>query len=99
LPLTSFNADMRLSADQATRLSPVLLLPRVAAPLLVAVGATETSEFVRQSQILWDAWPGARPAGSTGPLVVPGRNHFSVLDDMANSRSSLASATLALLGT
>jgi arylformamidase len=98
IPLTSFNADIRLSGAEAARVSPVLLAQRVDAPLLVAAGATETSEFVRQSQILWDAWPGARPAGSTGPLIIPGRHHFSVLDDMADSRSTLASATLALLG-
>ena len=31
------------------------------APLLLAAGADETSEFVRQTQILWDAWPRNRP--------------------------------------
>jgi arylformamidase len=98
IPLTSFNADIRLNAADAAHLSPILLSPRVHAPLLVAVGANETSEFVRQSQILWDAWPGARPVGSTRPLVIAGRHHFSVLDDMADSRSKLAADTLALLG-
>jgi arylformamidase len=97
IPLTSFNADIRLNPAEATRLSPTLLSQQVNAPLLVAVGAAETSEFVRQSQIMWDAWPGARPLGSTGPLVISGRNHFSVLDDMADARSALAIATLTLL--
>ena len=98
LPLVSFNTDMRLDAAQAAQLSPVLQQPTVAAPLLVAVGADETAEFVRQSQILWDAWPAARPERSTGPLVVPARNHFDVVLDMGTAGTTLAAATLALLG-
>jgi arylformamidase len=98
LPWVSFNVEMRLDDAQAAQLSPVLLRARVEAPLLVAVGADETDEFVRQSQILWDAWPAARPAGSTGPLVVAARNHFNVVLDMATAGTSLAAATLDLLG-
>jgi arylformamidase len=98
LPLVSFNADMRLDDAQATQLSPVLLQPRVVAPMLVAVGADETSEFVRQAQSMWDAWLATRPEGSTGPLVIPARNHFNVVLDMAAAGTDLSAATLALLG-
>ncbi len=41
-------------------------------------------------------WPGNRPAGMAGPLVVPGRNHFSVVADYADPASALTRATLAL---
>ena len=92
----SFNADFRLDEAEAARLSPVHLAPRSAAPILVAVGGDETSEFLRQSQLLWDRWPGNRPAGMDGPLVVPGRNHFSVVADYADPDSALTRATLAL---
>jgi arylformamidase len=95
--LFSFNADLGLDAAEAARLSPVNLAPRSRAPLLVAVGADETSEFLRQAELMWDAWPANRPAGSTGPLVLLGRHHFSVVADYADPESALTRATLALL--
>jgi hypothetical protein len=52
---------------------------------------------VRQSQLLWDAWPdNCRPAA--GPLIVAGKHHFSVVVDLADPESELAGATLALFG-
>jgi arylformamidase len=92
----SFNADFRLDAAEAARLSPTSLTPRSLAPLLVAVGADETSEFVRQTRILWDAWPANRPAGARAPLIIPGRHHFSVVADYADPASELTRTTLAL---
>ena len=94
--LFSFNADFKLDADEAARLSPVNLAPRSRAPLLIAAGADETSEFLRQSRILWDRWPANRPAGMTGPLFVPARDHFSVVADYADPASELTRRTLAL---
>jgi arylformamidase len=94
--LFSFNADFKLDADEAARLSPVNLAPRSHAPLLIAAGADETPEFLRQSRILWDRWPGNRPAGMTGPLFVPARDHFSVVADYADPASELTRRTLAL---
>jgi arylformamidase len=75
----------------------VLHGPATAAPIEVAVGADETSEFLRQTQLLWDAWPANRPRDAAGPLVVPDRHHFSVIADYANPSSALTQATLRLL--
>lgn len=94
--LFSFNTDFKLDAAEAARVSPVNLAPRTRAPLLIAVGADETSEFLRQSRILWDRWPANRPAGMSAPLFVPARNHFSVVADYADPQSELTRATLAL---
>jgi len=94
--LFSFNSDFGLTDAEAARLSPVRMTPQSRAPLLLAVGADETSEFVRQTRILWDAWPRNRPAGASGPMLIPGRNHFSVVVDFADARSELTRATLAL---
>jgi len=94
--LASFNVDLKLDAPEAARLSPARLAPRSTVPLLVAVGADETSEFLRQAQIQWDAWPANRPAGDVAPLVVPARNHFSVVADYADPDSELTRRTLAL---
>jgi len=99
LPLFSFNTDIRLTADDARRMSPLVYTPSVAAPLLAAVGADETSEFVRQTRLLWDAWPAQRPPGATGPLVIPGKHHYSVVSDYADASSALSRATLALFPT
>lgn len=85
----SFNADLRLDAATARAMSPVHLAPTSAAPLLLAVGANETSEFIRQSRLLWDAWPACRPAGASGPFLVPDRHHFSVLSDLGDPASAL----------
>jgi len=96
LVLWSGNTDLKLDAAEAERLSPVRLAPRTRAPLVIAAGADETSEFVRQTQILWDAWPANRPAGAQGPMLIPQRNHFDVVVDLANPESELARAALGL---
>ena len=98
MPLFSFNSDIRLDDAQAQTMSPLQYTPTVVAPLLVAVGGDETSEFVRQARLLWHAWPAQHPPGTTAPLVIPGKHHFSVVSDYADPSSELTRATLALFG-
>jgi arylformamidase len=97
-PLVQFshNVDFRLDVDEARRMSPSVTQPLTDAPLVLAVGADETSEFVRQTDLLWDAWPRNRPAGSAGPMHIPGRNHYDVVLDYVDPASALTQATLAL---
>jgi arylformamidase len=99
-PLVQFshNVDLRLDEAEARRLSPINHQPRIEAPLLAAVGADETSEFVRQTRLLWDAWPQVRPAGAQAPMEIPNRHHYSVVLDYAQADSALTRATLALFG-
>jgi len=92
----SYNVDLKLDEAEAARLSPIHLAPRSHAPLLIAAGADETSEFLRQSQLLWNRWPANRPPGMSGPLFVPARNHFSVVADYADASTELTRRTLAL---
>lgn len=96
LVLFSYNVDLRLDDAEARRLSPARLEPLSDAPLVVAVGAEETSEFLRQAQLMWDAWPRNRPAGMRKPLAIPDRHHFSVLLDYADAASALTQASVAL---
>ena len=96
LVLFSYNVDLKLDEAEAARLSPARLQPRTTAPLLIAVGADETPEFLRQSRLLWDAWPASRPAGALSPLIVPERDHFSVVADYGDPTSDLTRQTLGL---
>ncbi len=96
LLLSTMNADLKLDAAEARRVSPIHYAPRSRAPLYVAAGADETSEFLRQSQLIFDAWPANRPAAATAPRFIPNRNHFTVILDYADPASELTQATLAL---
>jgi arylformamidase len=91
----SFNSDFKLDIGEAWRLSPIGLRSLTSAPFVIACGTDETSEFVRQTQVLWDAWIDVRrPIG--GPLFIPGRNHFTVQLDHTDPASAVTQATLAL---
>jgi arylformamidase len=95
LVLASMNSDLRLTNAEAARVSPVNHVSLSPAPLVIAVGGAETSEFIRQSQLLWDAWEENRRP-SAGPLILAGKHHFSVVADYADPNSELTLATLAL---
>jgi arylformamidase len=94
----SFNSDLGLDLRSAREASPIHLDPRVHAPLLLAAGADETSEFIRQSRSLWERWPNCRSKARDGPLFIPGKHHFSVLTEFADPQSELFATTLALFG-
>jgi len=96
---TSMNPDLRLNSENAAAWSTVHKRPTLAAPLLIAVGTIETSEFVRQSQLQWDAWPEVRPSSTaSGPLMLEGCHHFSAMDALADVRSPLFRETLKFFG-
>lgn len=97
-PMTqvSFNTDLRLDREHARAVSPIHCLPQIQAPMLLVVGADETSEFGRQARALWDRWPECRPTDASGPLFVADRHHFSVLSDLGDAASAVVSSTLRL---
>ncbi|HEY2970501.1 MAG TPA: alpha/beta hydrolase [Casimicrobiaceae bacterium] len=92
----SFNADLKLDRARARAVSPIHLRPRSSVPMLVAAGAEETSEFIRQSWLLWERWPECHSPGRRGPLFVPERHHFSVVSDLGDAASELVRETLAM---
>jgi arylformamidase len=96
LVLSTMNADLRLDAAEARRVSPVNCMSTTDVPLFVAVGANETSEFVRQSDLMFDAWPRNRPTGMTAPLRIPGRHHFSAVLDHADPQSAVTRAVVGM---
>jgi arylformamidase len=94
--LFAHNVDFRLDEAAARAVSPVNHLPQADVPLMIAVGERETSEFVRQSQLLWDAWPHNRRPQHGGPMSIAAHHHFSVVLEYADPDSALTRETLAL---
>jgi arylformamidase len=88
----SFNADFRLDAESAAALSLADKKPTLPAPLVIAAGACESSEFQRQSQLLATAWS----TQVKSLLILPGLNHFSIADAFAERGQPLYDSTLAL---
>ena len=92
LPLFSGNAELRLDDDSAARLNLYEAKPTIDAPLVVAVGGDESSEFQRQSRLIAERWkPQVKEL-----LVLPDLNHFSVVDAFAERSNPLYESALAL---
>ena len=92
----SVNEDVRLTADMAARNSPTLHPPRQALPMLLAVGAEEPAGWIQQTTDFRRAFEAS--AGPADFLEVPGRNHFSMLYDLADPETPLCRAVLAQMG-
>ena len=92
LRVFSFNEDFRLDAAAVERLNLAPRAPTIPAPLVIAAGAAESSEFQRQSQLLADAW---KPQVKS-LLLLQGCNHFSVVDAFSERGQPLYESTLSL---
>jgi arylformamidase len=93
---TSINDLVGFNETSARAASPLLWpAPSSARTLVAAVGGNESSEFLRQSREIAQAW--ARAGLKTEYLVVPGTDHFTVVDELTKPTSALfaAIATLA----
>ncbi|MCZ2813816.1 alpha/beta hydrolase [Modestobacter sp. VKM Ac-2979] len=86
---------LNLSPGDAAALSPQLHLPTAVPPTLAVVGTRETEEFERQSR----DWAAAcQAAGLDVEFRTLERNHFDILDDLADPDGELARAVLGFLG-
>ncbi len=89
---TAMNQDLRLTPPEARRVSP-LFWPAPRGRILDAVvGGAESSEFLRQSRIITEAWRQAE----TRTEAVPGANHFSVVAPLADPQSPMVERLVAL---
>jgi arylformamidase len=75
-------ADLKLSARDVRRLSPAAL-PAPNGPLYALVGGDESEEFQRHNQLIRRRWGAAAVPVCE---VVPGADHFSVLDSLAGAQ-------------
>jgi arylformamidase len=88
---TTVNGALRLNADEARRLSP-LLMPSPGLPLHALVGGAEGPEYERQSRSIAEAWCGTWE-------LVPGANHFTVIAPLAYADSAMTLRLAAICGS
>ncbi|HUJ00956.1 MAG TPA: alpha/beta hydrolase [Usitatibacter sp.] len=86
----AYNAEFKLDPAAVARLDLAGKPRTIAAPLVVAAGGNESSEFRRQSRVLAEAWqPQARPL-----MVLPGVHHYGMVDAFAERGQALHQAAL-----
>jgi arylformamidase len=87
------NQDLKLDQVQARRLSPVAIPPATTAPLYTAVGGDESDEFKRQNALIARTWRYA----FAGDIPMPGRNHLTVVEELANPDSALFKGAMGMM--
>jgi arylformamidase len=93
--LSFLNQKLALEADDVPRLSPLAMLPESSPPLTIAYGTGELAELQRQSR---DYAAARASAGLTGSVAaLPGHNHFSILEELANPEGALTALLLELV--
>lgn len=86
------NADLRLTAAEARRVSPLWLPPAGKAPVLAAVGGAESLEFKRQTRAFCARWQAVIQA----EIEVPDSNHLTLCEQFAEPGHILFERTVAL---
>lgn len=93
--VASVQADLQLTPASVRRLSPAFFPRPKGGKLFATVGLDESEEFIRQNALIRDVWgPTAVPVCET----LPGRNHFSVVADLADAKSRLHALALRTVG-
>jgi arylformamidase len=89
----SINQDLRLDADEARKLSPALWSLAPGRAFDAVVGGLESSEFLRQSQLIVEAWRGK---AQTRYEAIAGMNHFTVIAPLADPNSAMTARVVEL---
>jgi len=93
--LTPFLSDLKLTPEQVSQASPVLLPRPPQGALYSVAGGDESDEFLRQNRLIQQTW-----GLETVPVCesLPGLNHFSVLEALVEPSHRLHQLALELLG-
>lgn len=86
------NESLRLDLSEAVAESPVLHQPGLTVPMTLWVGAEERPEFLRQTRMMCERW--AMQFNGIRAHYEPGKNHFSVIDELSRSDSPLTRTVL-----
>jgi arylformamidase len=84
---TGMNQDLRITAENVGRISPQHWPVPSGRVFDAWVGGDESSEFLRHSRELAAVWQ--RQGVATAYVEVPGTNHFTVLDPLADPSSEM----------
>ncbi|MGW6659546.1 alpha/beta hydrolase [Rhodococcus sp. NPDC055024] len=88
LPFTFVAPHLQFTGQETQDLSPILNIPATMPPVLVTHGSYETAEFCRQSVDYANALTGA---GLPAQYLELPRNHYDILDDLAEREGALCS--------
>ena len=83
----SMAQDLRLDESEARSVSPLFWPAPKGRPFDAVVGALESSEFLRQSRTIADSW--GKAGAQTRYEAIPGTNHFTVIDALADPQSAM----------
>jgi arylformamidase len=83
----AMNEDLRLDAEEAHRVSPLYWPVMPGRALDAVVGGQESSEFLRQSKTIAEAW--RQGEAETRYEEVSGKNHFTILDPLGDPNSAM----------
>ena len=90
----SFQASLYLDDQQVALASPARWAPPATGALRALVGAQESDEFLRQNRLIQQRWG---TAAVPVERALPGLNHFSILDTLADPDSELFAQVLQAL--
>jgi len=94
IALGVLNDKLSLTAEEIQKLSPLRNLPTRQVPLKIVVGGAELPELRRQSEEYYQALRGrGLPATLT---QLPGQNHFSIMEELAQPDGALTRLLLEL---
>jgi len=93
--LSEINEIVKLDEHAVSRNSPVDLKPVCRCPMVIAVGADESDEFIAQSDALYFSWQKHNVPMEL--LRLPAINHYSIVESFADRNSLLHAAMLQLM--
>jgi len=94
--LTDVRGYLNLDPGKVRRNSPIRNLPASPLPVVLAVGADEPAEYLRQTR---DYRTALATCGIDAVLLeLPGHNHFSIIGELNRPGGALLSAILAQMG-
>ncbi len=93
---TEMNEQLRLDTAEAHAVSPAYWPLSQGVRFEAWVGGEESSEFLRQSRLIADAW--AASGATTRFGIIPGANHFNAPNGLADPASQIVKALVELAG-
>jgi arylformamidase len=88
-------STLKLTKQQVRQVSPALLPPPARGELYAVAGGDESAEFLRQIELIRDAWGDARVPVCE---ALPGLNHFQTVEALAQPGTRLHQLAMKLLG-